>query len=157
MYNCHVSIGQKVYKQVVGTATGTAAAPTFASLYVHHKYRPVFLRSKGIIMNRRYIDDGFVIGRCKEDLEKVAHSIHAYTNFSITWSISDSKVIYLNLEIYEEKRFKDTGSLDLAVYSKPVCKFLYLHRKSNHPPHVFTGVVKGELIRYLRNTSDLET
>lgn len=39
------------------------------------------------------------------------------------------------------------------MYTKHISKFLYLHSKSNHPAHVFTGIMKGELICYLRNTS----
>ena len=42
------------------------------------------------------------------------------------------------------------------MYSKPISKFLYIHASTNHPRHVLTGVVKGELIRFLRSTNNRE-
>ena len=44
--------------------------------------------------------------------------------------------------------------MDVTVYTKPISKFLYLHGKSSHPPPLFTGIIKGEIIRFLRSTSD---
>lgn len=156
-HNCHVCIGQKVQKQVMGTTTCTAVAIAFANLFVHHRYRPVFSQSKQIFTNRTYIHDGFEIGRYEEDLEKLADSINAYTPLSITWVIFEIKAIYLDLEIYERKLFRNTGTVDVAVYTKLVSKFLYLHGRSKHTPHVFTGSLKEELIRYLRSTCDKDT
>jgi hypothetical protein len=44
--------------------------------------------------------------------------------------------------------------LDLKTYFKPTNSFMYLHRESCLCRHVFTGFIKGEAIRHIRNTND---
>lgn len=46
---------------------------------------------------------------------------------------------------------------DVEIYTKLISQFLYLHAASSHPRHVFSVLVNGDLIRYLRNTSDQQT
>lgn len=76
------------------------------------------------------------------------------SNLEVTHIISYNNAIYLDVEIYKGPRWLKEKQLDFSVYTKPISKFLYLHIRCNHPPHVFSGIVKGQMIRFLRNTSD---
>lgn len=158
MYNNYVTDGHGVHRQLVGTATGTAVAPAFANLYLFYKFRRIFKDFvSSVIINRRYIDDGLVILRNREAADLLMQRLNTCSNLRMTWDISEKKAVYLDLEIYKGRRFFFHNLVDVKVYTKPISKFLYLHGKSNHPTHTFTGVVKGELIRYLRNTTDERT
>ena len=42
----------------------------------------------------------------------------------------------------------------MKTYLKPPNSFLYLHRNSCHNRHVFSAFIKGEVIRYIRNTNN---
>lgn len=142
-------------RQVTGIATGSPAAPTIANLYLWLKYREVFQRfNSSVILNRRYIDDGFVVTRSKDACETLARALNEATNLDIEWTISDREAIYLDIRIFKGPRFQTSNIVDVEIYTKPISKFLYLHATSSHPKHVFSGIVKGELIRYLRNTSN---
>lgn len=158
MENNFVCDGHGVHRQLIGTATGTPVAPAFANLYLFYKFRRIFKDFvSSVIINRRYIDDGLVILRNQEAAEQLMQRLNTCSNLRMTWDISDKKAVYLDLEIYKGRRFFFHNIVDIRVYTKPISKFLYLHGKSNHPTHTFTGVVKGEMIRYLRNTSDERT
>lgn len=154
MHENYVQLGEKVFKQKKGTATGTAVAPAFANLHIFFKFRAIFRGYVGkVISNRRYIDNGFVILRDKDAAQKLMRDLGNASCLSLTWELSDLDAIYLDLRIYKGHKFEEAGILDLTVHTKPISKFLYLHRQSNHAEHVTTGIIKGELIRYLRNTS----
>ena len=55
--------------------------------------------------------------------------------------------------IFKGERFKTTSVLDIKTYIKPTKTFQYLERTSSHPQHVFKAFIKGEIIRYIRNTN----
>lgn len=154
MTNNYVKVGDDVYKQITGTATGTAVAPPFANLYLFYKFRETFRTfSRDIIYQRRYIDDGLILLRNGKNIQALLDQLKSTSGLSFTHEESTSQAIFLDLRIYKGERFRRSRILDTEVYTKPISKFLYLHGKSNHPRHVFTGIVKGEMIRFLRNTS----
>ena len=103
------------------------------------------------------MDDVIVLMRNREDFLKLAQDLNNATNLNIEWNISNQEAIYLDLKICKGHRFRQYSTQDVEIYTKPISKFLYLHGTSSHPKHVFTGIVKGEIIRFLRNTSDHET
>ena len=154
----YVTYEGKFFRQTRGTATGTACAPAFANLYLLAKFHPTFLKhGKGILYNRRYIDDGFIVLTDRTTAMELKEELSTCSNLELTWTFSNKGGIYLDLEIYAGPRRREDGRLDLKIYTKPISKFLYLHGISDHPRHVFTGIVKGEMIRFLRNTSDEKT
>lgn len=154
MKQCHVTTKGKVFKQLKGTATGTAVAPSFANLYAHHKFKETIRTIKGIIINIRYIDDGFVVGRTKNTVLNLINALQSASNLNLTYEVSQVEAIYLDIKIYKGPRFNKERILDTKIYTKPMSKFLYLQGKSNHPEHVFKGIIHGEMIRYLRNTNN---
>lgn len=58
------------------------------------------------------------------------------------------------MDVYKGHRGHTQKGLDVMLYTKPIRNLLYLHVSSNHPTHIFEGIVKGELVRFLRNTSE---
>lgn len=158
LYNNYITAETVTKRQITAIATGSPAAPTIANLYLWIKYRKVFKRFiSSAILNRRYIDDGFVVILSKESGDALAKGLNEATNMNIEWNLSDQEAIHLDVRIFKGPRFHVSKILDVEIYTKPISKFLYLHAASSHPGHVFSGIVKGEVIRYLRNTSDQET
>lgn len=106
-----------------------------------------------VILSRRYLDDGFVVIRTREAANLLMKNLNDISNLTMTWQTSPYEAMYLDLRIFKGENFRTYGLLDTGVYTKPISKFLYLLGKSNHPKHITTGIIKGEMIRYLRNTS----
>lgn len=148
----YVIANDKVYLQKIGTATGTQVAPQFANLYLYFKYKEA-LSDPNIIFQERFIDDGLLIVKTREDAVRIIKNIQDSSSLSLTWEISDSKAIYLDLEIYKGNRYIMEKKLDLRTYFKPTNKMLYLPSRSHHPKHMKTGIIRGEAIRTLRNSS----
>lgn len=121
-------------RQVTGIATGSPAAPTIVNLYLRLKYRGVFRKFIGnMILNRRYIDDGFVVMRSKESGQALANGLNGVTNLNIEWTISNQEAIYLDIRVFKGPRFQNAKIVDVEIYTKPISKFLYLHAASSHP------------------------
>lgn len=60
----------------------------------------------------------------------------------------------LDLQVYKGPRFEREGKLDIRPHFKSTNLFQYLHFSSSHPRSIFSGIVKGELTRILRNSTD---
>lgn len=153
MRNNYVTANGKIYVQKVGTATGTQVAPPFANLYLYYKFFTV-LQDEAILFQERFIDDGLLIVRSKLDAERIMEGLLHASSLNLTWEISNSHAIYLDLHVFKGRRLMLDNKLDLKVYFKPTNKLLYLPAKSNHPLPMKTGIIRGEAIRTLRNTSD---
>ena len=61
-----------------------------------------------------------------------------------------NQCIFLDTVVYKEKRFKETGTFDTKVYFKPTDTLELLHKKSHHPNHTFKGLIKSQILRYVR-------
>lgn len=153
MYNNYVTENGNIYRQRVGTATGTHVAPQYANLYLYHKFKDI-LNDKEILFQDRFIDDGFLIVSTKEHATRILKRLNDSSNLELTHNISDHTAVYLDLTVHKGSRFKEKGILDLKVFFKPSNKMLYLPAKSSHPGHMKSGIVTGEAIRCLRNTSN---
>ena len=51
---------------------------------------------------------------------------------------------------YNGNRFKETGTFDTKVYFKPTDTLELLHKKSHHTSHTFKGLIKSQILRYVR-------
>lgn len=134
-----------VYRQISGTAMGTAAVPPFANLYLFRKLRRVFYRhQKFILFQKRDIDHGLMLVREAEPAERLCDELEDASNLRFTFDWKWTSAVYLDIEIYKGRRFEKEGILENKIYTKPISKFLYLRDKSNHPESVFTVLIKGE-------------
>ena len=85
----HVEFNGKTYWQSHGTATGTAAAPPFANLYLLFKFDMVFRRfNHTIIYNRRYIDDGLLLINDDKQIPLLQTALNECSNLNLTWQTS---------------------------------------------------------------------
>ena len=71
--------------------------------------------------------------------------------FTHEWS--KTEINFLDVTLYKGGRFNNTQMLDIKCFGKPCDTFQYLSRDSSHPNAWFSGMVKGEAIRYIRNSS----
>ena len=142
--------------QTIGVAMGGAASPEISDIVVHHVEKIILkLEPERIHTWLRFRDDIFCIWLGSGDeLNAFVHNangVYPSFQFKVEWSLQS--VHFLDLTVYKGPRFHNQGILDFATYTKPTDTFQYLHRKSCHPEPVFRGFVKGELLRYIRNSS----
>ena len=154
--NIFIFNGQ-VYQQCKGTAMGTKMAPSFANIFMA-KLEQKFLSTQTLQPTtwKRYIDDIFCLW--PHNLSQLQSFLDKLNNFhptiKFTWSISNEKATFLDLEITKGSKFHQCNIFDIGTHFKQTNTFQYLHFTSCHPRSVFKGLVKGEAIRLLRSNSD---
>jgi hypothetical protein len=153
----------KNYIQTYGCPMGQPASPEICDIAIHELEIELINKAGNNMMSfMRYRDDLFWywLGSITE-LEKymtMANQFHPTLKF--TYEYSTQGVTFLDTELYKGQRFEEEGILDIRTHTKPTNTFQYLHRTSCHPNSVFKGFIKGELLRYIRNSSnktDFET
>ena len=106
----------------------------------------------------RYIDDIFLLwpGSPQQlcDFVDFLNTGHPTVNFTLQYNMHS--IDFLDINIYKGFRFQSSGILDLQPHYK-LTNTSYLHFSSSHPPHVQTGLLKGELTRLLRLSSSPTT
>jgi hypothetical protein len=158
--NNYFTFGSLVYHQINGTAMGTPAAVVFACFFIDSIEREIRHDLKLNPANTRvwrYIDDIFGIF---PDRLTAQQYIDAFTSkvSSIKCSattISDTKGVFLDLEIYKGSRITE-NKFNHKVFQKPQNKYLYLPPNSFHPKAVFTAYISAELVRYRLYCTDDE-
>ena len=159
--NAFFHIGyQKIYRQVNGLTMGSYDAQlTSSNVLLMHELR---LLSQDIMIEKvrcysRYIDDGFcVIFGDYIDVLNVIDTINRYlpTTIPIEFSINKFQTHFLDLWITIDHETFGSGRLGYKIYQKEFNTYSYVHRDSNHPDHVFKGLINTELIRYRRKSSN---
>ena len=149
----------KIYKQTIGTAIGAVPSPEICDILMFEILNNILSRFQNrnkIYYHGRYRDDGFIIFDGTkteiEDFFNIANNYNPLLKF--TYDISKEFITFLDTNVFKGQRFKSQGILDLETHFKETNSFLYLHRTSCHPHHVFKGFIKGEAIRHIRNTSN---
>lgn len=149
-----------MYHQLRGTAMGTKMAPGYANLFMG-EFEKAFLQSreKQPLFWKRYIDDIFMIWDGTLDgLNKLLQDLNdRHPTIKFTHTTSDQEATFLDITVYKGPRFLKDNRVDVKPHFKATNRFQYLHFNSSHPRHTFTGIVKGELTRILRASSDKET
>ena len=139
----------QIYEQVQGTAMGTKMAPSYANLFMD-RFERDFLAQEPIrpLVWKRDILCIWTGTRTELLLNK------AHRTLKFTWSISDERIEFLDLNIFKGGRFNTTNKLDMSTHFKKTNTFQYPHFSSSHPRGVFKGLVKGEAIRFLCSNTD---
>ena len=149
-----------MYQQIQGTAMGTKMAPAYANIFMDELEQKIIsnLPTKPL-MWKRYIDDIIAVWSDPIDnVKKVLEGLNlVHDTIKFTSEVSSEKIIFLDLEIYKGRRFHKTGHFDIQPHFKETNRFQYLHFNSSHPRATFKGVVRGELTRILRASSDQHT
>ena len=152
----YLDFNKQVYHQVSGTAMGSQMAPCYANIFMYcleeswlHKHQ------HKILLYRRYLDDIFLVFKGNkteaQDCLNEFNTLHA--NIKIAVEISNQSCSFLDLCIFKGASFSDCGLLDTKTFNKTFSRFLYLPFTSFHPLSVKKAFIKGEAIRFLRNSS----
>ena len=139
---------------------GTKLAPAYANIFMgkleqtilsHAPYKPLFYK--------RYIDDILILWPHSElELNNILTSMNSFhPSINFTSDFSHEKITFLDLKIYKGPNFLISNKLDIETYIKPTNRQAYIHANSYHPPGVSKGVALGEMLRYLRTNSRVET
>ena len=150
----------QMFHQVRGTAMGTKMAPAYANIFMADlEHRIIEGLTNKPRLWKRFIDDILAIwtGNPDDVMNTLNQLNRTHKTIKFTHEISPDHVVFMDLEIYKGKRFRETGKLDIRPHFKPTNKFQYLHYSSSHPKATFKGIVRGELTRILRSSSDQDT
>ena len=146
-----------IFHQVFGIAMGTPFAVTVANAFMfHHEKDIVEYYSQYLRLYKRFIDDIFAIwyGPKRTLLEFLDALNNKNDRIKLTYCISENSISFLDLFLY-----KDTSSnvLQFSTFQKPLNKYLYIPYESFHPSSNKKAFIKGELIRYARNSSSFNS
>ena len=152
----YFEFNSSMYHQTWGTAMGTKMAPAYATIFMADlEQRLINSFTRKPLLWKRFIDD--ILAIWPGDLDEVKTTLNcinsAHNTIKFTSEVSPDHIVFLDLEIYKGKRFRETGKLDIRPHFKPTNKFQYLHHGSSHPRATFKGVVRGELTRILRSSA----
>jgi hypothetical protein len=146
------------YIQTCGCPMGQPASPEICDITIYEMELEL-IKKAGDKMGSymRFRDDLFWywLGTIPE-LEKfmlMANNFHSTLKF--TYEFSLQSVTFLDTQLYKGPRFNNENILDIKTHTKSTNTFQYLHRTSCHPNSVFKGFIKGELLRYIRNSSNV--
>jgi hypothetical protein len=159
MDNSYLSFQDRVYHQVDGTAMGTSCAPIYANIIVYMLERPVIqtLRSAHLLhLYRRFLDDvlAYVDRSAVDELKFRLNSLHPKLKFDFI--SHSSEAAFLDLRIHKGERFEASGIFDLAVHQKKMNLYLYIPYNSFHTDAMKRGFIQTELMRYIRNSSNVK-
>ena len=152
--NCF-SFNEKYYLQTTGVPMGQICSPELCDIMFHSLEKKFISLSDKITKWLRYRDDILLFWDGDEHelsnfLNRV-NTMHPTLKFTHEWS--KHEINFLDLTLYKGERFTESYVLDIRCYTKPVDTFQYLSRDSSHPNSCFRGMIKGEAIRYIRNSS----
>jgi hypothetical protein len=150
MNNNVFSFADSYWLQLSGTAMGTPAACSYATLsFGHYENTTLLLAFKdNLLVYRCYIDNVFGIW-----IPSATDNDKTWSDFkqmlddwgNLKWSLEEptrkTNFLDLNIEIKH-------GSLHFSTFQKPLNLHLYIPPLSAHPQSCLKGLIAGELRRY---------
>lgn len=145
----------KFYLQTCGTAMGKKYAPSYANIFMAEWERTIFQKtSLTPLIYKRYLDDIFMVwthGRdTLSEFLSILNSDHPCIRLCA--EISDTNINFLDITLFI--RPQTPTVISTKVYHKPTDTMELLHHSSFHPKHTFAGIVKSQILRYHRLSSD---
>lgn len=148
----------ELFKQILGTAMGTRAAPTYANIFMSKidilvKKCGIFNTINMIYFYKRFIDDILMIwtGTFDQFLNfmDTINQLHPSIKFTYNFNTESKSTTFLDTEI---KIINNKISTDL--YKKETDKIQYLLPTSCHPSHVCKNIPYSLALRLVRICSD---
>jgi hypothetical protein len=150
MSNNIFSFGNTTWLQLSGTAMGTPAACSYATITYGQYENAVILPEfdTQLLYYRRYIDDIFGIWVPPEtEKETTWNEFKKRVNQwgTLEWIIQEpsKKTVFLDLNI----ELRDT-KIHSSTFQKALNLYLYIPPTSAHPPSCLKGLISGEMRRY---------
>ncbi len=155
----YFSVGQDIYRQTQGVAMGSYHSRQIADLVLLLCELKFFNSSNvnRLFLFSRYIDDGFMLTN-NTDLNLLTTNLISFypAQIPITFTSNQHCVNYRDVTISLNHHSILYNKIHYQVYQKPNHKYMYPHFSSNHPQHIFAGIVKTETIRYSRLSSTIK-
>ena len=159
MSESYLQFNGQVYRQIDGTAMGTAVAPMYANIVVYMLERAVIEEFKqcGLHLYRRFLDDVFayVDPSVVDRLQLRLNSLDPKLRFEFV--SHPTEAVFLDLCIYKGARFTRSCIFDLRVHQKSMNLYLYIPWQSFHTVAAKRAFIQTELMRYIRNSSDRDS
>lgn len=147
---------QDIFHQIFGIAMGTPFAVTVANAFMFYLEKDLVTQySDYLVIYKRFIDDIFLIWSGEKDklLEFLSCLNNRNDRINLTYVIEESSIAFLDLLLFKEP---SANRLQFSTYQKPLNKYLYIPFESFHPASNKRAFIKGELIRYARNSSTFD-
>lgn len=159
LYRNAFEFNGKFYLQVSGCPMGLRSSPSLCCLVVNKLVQRIMNMHDDIVSFHIYMDDSLLLwSGSMEGLQAFISKINdIHPSIKFTHTASCEEIQFLDLVIYKGERFRTSNILDIRCYTKPTETWCYLERESCHSPSVFRGFIKGELIRYARNSNNRES
>jgi hypothetical protein len=144
-----VQFKEIVYQQILGIPMGGNASVEIANLYLAKYVDEPFMKqaSKMIMLYKRYIDDLMIITNNPQQVLYILKNIFKTIKLNMNSDIQITTKTAFFLDIWITLR---NGKFITSLYQKPINEFQYLPCSSNHPIHILTGWIYGELTRFCR-------
>lgn len=148
------TFNEKYYLQISGIAMGKAYSPTLANLYLDCLDQ-IAATYPGVSFYGRYIDDIFLIfDNDLQELSKLQDKLNSLIpRIKLTFEHSQQSINFLDTTIFKSSK---GDAINYKVYFKPTANLNLLHRQSNHPAHIFSGLARSQFIRYKTLSSDYQ-
>lgn len=146
----------KFYLQTKGTAMGKKFAPSYANIFMaaweHSALTNFPLKPFAYY---RFLDDIWGVWTYgREEFQRfTTHLNNHQSSITIKFEINDQQVNFLDVVTYKGPKFEKQNQLDYKVYFKPTDTHSLLHKSSFHPKHTFRGVIKSQILRFYRISS----
>ena len=146
-----------IFHQKFGIAMGTPFSVTVAKAFMYHHEKDIVDRySQYLILYKHFIDDIFAIW-CgpKDTLREFLGALNSKDQrIQLTHCISELSISFLHLFLYRDG---SSNVLQFSTFQKPLNKYLYIPFESFHPSSNNKAFIKGELMRYARNSSSFKS
>jgi hypothetical protein len=146
------------WHQIIGFATRVSCGVEVSHLFLHALFEPVFsdLRyAQYLIYNKRYADGGVLIwAGSRLLLDAMFSDLNSRCDeINLMFEVSLERLVILDVLATKGSGWRKTGFLDTEVYQKEMNRYLFTPPTSEHPRHTHFGLIKGELLRYIKKSS----
>ena len=144
----------QVYKQIQGVTMGNNSAPTLANFYLACLIDGYLLDHPHVSLYKRFIDDGFLLWEGnQQELDTLFQVLNTRDPLiRLTYETSPSEIPFLDVTVYYPTA---DSPLHWKTHVKVLSKHLHLDFDSFHSPSIKKGIIKGELVRFIRNSSNI--
>ena len=155
LQNNDFEFNEQLYLQVKGAAMGYPTSPSCADIYLEHLDDQICTTfSDHIAFYYRFLDDiNFVwTGTTEQLAELTTFANNLIPDIEITLNVKHYCISFLDTIIYKSLNYDNNNNttLQTKVYFKPTDTHQLLHTHSHHPKHTTNGVIKSQLIRFKR-------